>query len=319
MRGRQWLAVSFTVPDRRDPRRSHEELGMKLLVKFNLVLIIVFAIGIAATTFVLRDLLQRNARDEIYENAKLLIESALAVRSYTSANVAPLLETQIKYEFRPEMVSAFSAIELLKNLRVANPDYKQFLYREATLNPTNPANKAVDWESDIVNAFRNGVATSPMFGERDTPNGRMLYVAKPLKAGAACLRCHDTAELAPPTMIAKYGSAGGFGWKVNEIIGAQIVQIPETFALARAEVTFRVFMGSLLGVLLAVALTLNLLLWWMFIRPITKISALADSISLGAINAPDFVAGSRDEIGLLANALSRMRRSLVQAMSMLEA
>jgi protein-histidine pros-kinase len=292
---------------------------MKLLLKFNLVLIIVFAIGIAATTYVSRDLLQRNARDEIYENAKLLIESALAVRAYTSRHIAPLLETQIKYEFRPEMVSAYSAIELLKSLREANPDYKQFLYREATLNPTNPANRAVDWESDIVNSFRNGAVKAPLFGERDTPNGRMLYVAKPLTAGTACLRCHDTAELAPPTMIAKYGTAAGFGWKVGEIIGAQIIQIPETFALARAEVTFRVFMGSLLGVLLAVAVTLNGLLWWMFIRPITKISALADQISLGAINAPDFAAGSRDEIGMLANALSRMRRSLVQAMSMLEA
>ena len=292
---------------------------MKLLMKFNLVLIIVFAIGIAATTYVSRDLLQRNARDEIYENAKLLIESALAVRAYTSRHIAPLLETQIKYEFRPEMVSAYSAIELLKSLREANPDYRQFLYREATLNPTNPANRAVDWESDIVNSFRNGAVKPPLYGERDTPNGRMLYVAKPLTAGQACLRCHDTAELAPPTMIAKYGSAAGFGWKVGEIIGAQIIQIPETFALARAEVTFRVFMGSLLGVLLAVAVTLNLLLWWMFIRPITKISALADQISLGAITAPDFVAGSHDEIGMLANALSRMRRSLVQAMSMLEA
>jgi len=292
---------------------------MKLLMKFNLVLTIVFAIGIAATTYVSRDLLQRNARDEIYENAKLLIESALAVRAYTSKHIAPLLETQIKYEFRPEMVSAYSAIELLKSLREANPDYRQFLYREATLNPTNPANRAVDWESDIVNSFRNGAVKPPLFGERDTPNGRMLYVAKPLTAGQACLRCHDTAEIAPPTMIAKYGSAAGFGWKVGEIIGAQIIQIPETFALARAEVTFRVFMGSLLGVLLAVALTLNLLLWWMFIRPITKISALADQISLGAINAPDFAAGGRDEIGMLANALSRMRRSLVQAMSMLEA
>ncbi len=292
---------------------------MKLLLKFNLVLIIVFALGIAATTYVSRDLLQRNARDEIYENAKLLIESALAVRAYTSKHIAPLLETQIKYEFRPEMVSAYSAIELLKSLREANPDYKQFLYREATLNPTNPANRAVDWESDIVNSFRNGAVKPPLFGERDTPNGRMLYVAKPLTANQACLRCHDTADLAPPTMIAKYGSAAGFGWKVGEIIGAQIIQIPETFALARAEVTFRVFMGSLLGVLLAVAVTLNLLLWWMFIRPITKISALADQISLGAINAPDFATGSRDEIGMLANALSRMRRSLVQAMSMLEA
>jgi len=292
---------------------------MKLLLKFNLVLIIVFALGIAATTYVSRDLLQRNARDEIHENAKLLIESALAVRAYTSKHIAPLLETQIKYEFRPEMVSAYSAIELLKSLREANPDYKQFLYREATLNPTNPANRAVDWESDIVNSFRNGAVKPPLFGERDTPNGRMLYVAKPLTAGQACLRCHDTAELAPPTMIAKYGSAAGFGWKVGEIIGAQIIQIPETFALARAEVTFRVFMGSLLGVLLAVAVTLNGLLWWIFIRPITKISALADQISLGDINAPDFATGSRDEIGMLANALSRMRRSLVQAMSMLEA
>jgi len=72
-------------------------------------------------------------------------------------------------------------------------------------------------------------------------------------------------------------------------------------------------------VLLAIAVTLNLLLWWMVIRPITRISALADRISLGEIDAPDFVSRSRDEIGLLGNALSRMRRSLVQAMSMLGA
>ena len=293
---------------------------MKLLLKFNLVLTILFAIGIAATAHISRDLLQRNAREEIYANAKLLIDSALAVRDYTISNVAPLLETQIKYEFRPEMVSAFSANEVLRNLREANPEYKQFLYREATLNPTNPANKAVDWENDVVSAFRNGAVKPPLFGERDTPNGRMLFLAKPLKVGgAACLRCHDTAELAPPTMIAKYGSAGGFGWKVGEIIGAQIVQVPETFALGRAEATFRVFMTGLLGVLLAIALALNLLLWWMFIRPVTEISSLAEQISLGAVDAADFVARSRDEIGLLAMALSRMRRSLVQAMKMLEA
>lgn len=291
---------------------------MRLLVKFNLVLFILFAIGIAATAALSRDLLQRNAREEVYENAKLLIESALAVRDYTSRHIAPLLETQIKYEFRPEMVSAYSAIELLKNLREANPDYKQFQYREATLNPTNPVNRAVEWESDIVNSFRNGAVKAPLFGQRDTPNGRMLYVAKPLRANNACLRCHDTAELAPATMIAKYGTANGFGWKVNEIIGAQIVQIPETFALARADAAFRVFMGSLLGVLVAIALTMNGVLWWMFIRPITRISALADRISLGEIDAPDFTVRGRDEIGMLASALSRMRRSLVQAIHMLE-
>jgi protein-histidine pros-kinase len=291
---------------------------MKLLLKFNLVLIIVFAIGIAVTAAVSRDLLQRNAREEVYENARLLIDSALAVRTYTSRNIAPLLDTQLKYEFRPEMVSAFSAIEVLKILREANPEYQQLLYREATLNPTNPANKAVEWENDIVNGFRNGVVKSPFLGQRDTPNGRMFFVAKPLKVGGPCLLCHDTAERAPSTMIAKYGPANGFGWKVNEIVAAQIVQIPETFVLARAEATFRVFMGSVVGVLLAIAVTLNLLLWWMFIRPVTQISALADRISLGAVDAPDFVVRSNDEIGVLAKSLSRLRRSLVQAMGMLE-
>jgi protein-histidine pros-kinase len=292
---------------------------MKLLVKVNLALGVLFALGIGATAAVSRDLLQRNARAEVYENAKLLIENALAVRRYTSTHIAPLLETQIKYDFRPEMVSAYSALELLKNVREANAEYRQFQYREATLNPTNPANRAVQWESDIVNAFRNGAVASPMFGERDTPNGRMLYVAKPLKADGACLRCHDTAQDAPTTMVAKYGPANGFGWKVGEIIGAQIVQIPESFALARAETTFRVFMGSLVGVLLAMALMLNGLLWWLCIRPITRISSLADRISLGEIDAPDFQRASRDEIGQLASALSRLRQSLVHAIRMLEA
>ncbi|HTT13336.1 MAG TPA: DUF3365 domain-containing protein [Burkholderiaceae bacterium] len=292
---------------------------MKLIVKFNLVLFVLFALGIAAAAQITRDLLERNARAEVYENAKLLIDSALAVRDYTNNNVAPLLETQIKYEFRPEMVAAFSANQVLRNLREANPEYRQFLYREATLNPTNPANKAVDWENDIVSAFRNGAVNGLLSGERDTPNGPMLFVAKPLKVAATCLRCHNTAADAPPTQILKYGSAGGFGWKVGEIVAAQIIQVPKAVALARAEATFRVFMAALVSVLLVIGLTLNLLLWWMFIRPVTRISKLADRISLGEVDAPEFVARSRDEIGRLAESLSRMRRSLVQAIRMLEA
>lgn len=292
---------------------------MKLLVKFNLVLAVLFALAISAIALVSRDLLQRNARQEIYEAAKLLIDGALAVRDYTSTNIAPLLETQIHYEFRAEMVSAYSANEVLKKLREANPEYKQFLYREATLNPTNPANKAVDWEQDIVGGFRNGTTKSPFFGQRETPNGRMLFMAKPLRATAACMRCHDTAERAPRTMIAQYGPAAGFGWKVGEIIGAQIVQVPEAAAQARADAALRKLMASLAGVLLAIGAALNLLLWRMFIHPVTQISALADKISLGDVKAADFEARTRDEIGALATALSRMRRSLQQAMKMLEA
>lgn len=292
---------------------------MKLLLKFNLVLLALFACAIGAAGAISWDLMQRNAREEVYYNAKLLIDSASSVRKYTLDRIYPLLLTQVKYEFRPEMVSAFSAIEVLKGLRNANDEYRQFLYREPALNPTNLEDRAVDWEADIITQFRNGTVKSPLSGERDTPNGRMLFVAKPLKASAGCLTCHDTADRAPATMVAVYGPTNGFGWKLDQIVAAQIVQVPVAVAQTRAESTFRALMISLVALLITVVIALDLLLWWMFIRPVTRISALADRISLGAVDAPDFVAHSRDEIGSLAESLSRMRQSLVQAMKMLDA
>jgi HAMP domain-containing protein len=291
---------------------------MKLLLKLNLVLLALWVAAMAAIATIGWDLLQRNAREEVLHSARLLIDSASAVRKYTLDRIYPLLLTQAKYEFRPEMVSAFSAIEVLKILRTADAEYKQFLYREPALNPTNPADRAVDWESDLINQFRGGNLASPASGERATPGGRMLYVAKPIKATVGCLFCHDTPDKAPPTMVAIYGPNNGFGWKVDEIVAAQIVQVPLAVAEARAQHTFRVFM-ALTGTVFAVgALVLNLVLWHMFVRPVTRISALADRVSLGEVDAPDFHVKSRDEIGTLAASFARMRASLMQAIKMLE-
>jgi HAMP domain-containing protein len=101
-------------------------------------------------------------------------------------------------------------------------------------------------------------------------------------------------------------------------VGAQIVAVPMALPLARAEQTFQVFMGSLVGIFLAIALALNGMLWALVIRPITRLSKLADQVSLGDMEAPEFQAASKDEIGVLAESLARMRRSLEQALQMLE-
>jgi HAMP domain-containing protein len=292
---------------------------MKLLVKFNLVFVLLFVVGLGACGYISWNLLQRNAREEVYDSAKLVMDNALAVRTYTSEHIRPLLETQMKYEFRPEMISAYSARKVLLNLTDKNPEYKEFQYREPTLNPTNPEDRAVDWESDLINQFRTGTVKGTLAGERETPVGRVLYLAKPLVVGAAaCLTCHDTAQSAPPTMIEKYGTANGFGWKVNDIVGAQVVQVPVAVPLARARNAFKVFMGSLAAVLVAIGMILNLMLWLLIIRPVTRISALADRISLGALDAPDFAIAGHDEIRTLAESLSRMRKSMVQALKLLE-
>ena len=288
---------------------------MKLLLKFNLVFVALFLLGIAASGYISWQLLQKNAQEEIAENARLIMSAALAVRSYTNTQIKPLLQTQMVYKFLPQSVPAYSATEVLDELRKKYPNYA---YKEAMLNPTNPRDRAIEWEADIVNQFRNGSAKE-LYGVRDTPTGSSLYFARPMTiTDRACLTCHSTVDVAPRTMVDVYGPANGFGWNFMETVGAQVVSVPTDVPLSRAKKAFVTFMGSLVGVLVVIGLILNVLLWWMFIRPVKRISALADQISMGNLEAPDFAVRSRDEIRTLAESLTRMRKSLVQAIKMLE-
>jgi protein-histidine pros-kinase len=245
-----------------------------------------------------------------------MMEAAVAVRSYTSAQINPLLKTQMKYSFLPQSVPAYSANEYFKQLRKKFPDYT---YKEATLNPTNPINRATDWEADIVNNFRQSPGQTEMVGERDTPNGRALYIARPLKVkDASCLECHDTAETAPRTVIERYGADNGFGWKVNDILTAQIVTAPMQLPLQRAKTAFIAFMGSLAVIFAMIFLALNAMLILLVIRPVKRLSKMADEVSLGNMEVPEFQISGKDEIAKLAESFSRMRKSLVQAIKMLE-
>ena len=289
---------------------------MKLIWKFNLVLLGIFLLGFAITGYVSYNALQANAREEIVQNARLMMEAALSSRNYTTTQVKPLLETQLKYTFLPQSVPAYAATEQFSELRTKHPDYA---YKEATLNPSNPRNRATDWEADIVNVFRQTPSTAEMVGERDTPTGRSLYLARPIQIKSkTCLDCHSTVEAAPRTMIALYGNANGFGWKMEEIIGAQIVSVPMAVPIQRANQTFKAFMGSIALVFLSIFVLLNVMLYTMVIRRVTRLAGIADQTSLGNMEAGEFRSRSKDEIGVLTEAMGRMKASLVQAMKMLE-
>jgi HAMP domain-containing protein len=289
---------------------------MKLLVKFNLIYVLVMALGVGVSGYLTRSLLVKNAQEEVLNHARLMIAKANAVRSYTSGQITKLLETQMKYEFLPQSVPSYSAVEVLSSLQKSYPDY---LYKEATLNPTNPRDRAAGWEVDVVNQFRSNGELKEVVGERDTPGGRSMFLATPLKiTNPACLQCHSSVEAAPKTMVDKYGPANGFGWNLNETIGAQVISVPLSVPLQRAEQSFNVFIGSLIGVFVVVGIVLNLMIWLVVVRPVTLLSELADRVSQGDLNAPDFPGRSGDEIGVLAQSFSRMRTSVVQAMKMLE-
>jgi HAMP domain-containing protein len=291
---------------------------MKLLVKFSLIIGLVFGLGLGVVAYLGSDMLDRNARDQVRRSAQLMMDGASAIRHYTTGHVKPAIDSKGDRDgaFQAASVPAFAATEVFNKLRESYPDYS---YKEATLNPTNLRDRAMDWEADVIRVFRDRPSedTTPIFGERATPTGTSVYLAKPLRAGKSCLQCHSTPDVAPASMVKLYGTANGFGWKENEVVGAQIVSVPATLAKQMAERTFRLFLVTLIGVGVATWLAVLILLYFAVIRPVKRFAASADRISQGAQEEPEFPVRGRDEIAMLAGAFNRMHRSLDSAMRML--
>ena len=285
---------------------------MGLRLKFNLALLIVFAVGFAASAYVSYNLLQRNAREEVLRNAGLMMEAALSMRAYTVGHVRDRL-VQKEDEFLPESVPAFAATEMMNQLRKKYADY---VYKEAALNPTNPRDKADGWEATIVNEFRGDSALTEHSGVRDGGSGPSLFLARPFRIkDPACLACHSTPEAAPVSMVKLYGTDKGFGWNLNEVIGAQIVSVPMSLPIANANHAFRTFMLSLTAVFGAIFVILNLMLYFLIVRPVRRVAAAADRLSLGRTSTDDdahleLPEGGKDEVGMLARSFNRMRRDL---------
>ena len=287
---------------------------MGLRTKFNLMLAAVALVGLALLAAVLTPILDGQARDEVVQRSQIMMEAAAGVRKYTAEQVAPLLEPRMANTFHPQAVSAFAAGKTFDVLHAKYPDYA---YREPALNPTNPMDRATDWEADIIEGFRSHPQLAETVVERDTPTGRSLVLARPLVATAECLTCHSTPAAAPKSMIAIYGPDHGFGWQPNEIVAAQVVSVPMAVAFAQADQARLVFLACYAGVFALLFALLNLLLNAMVLTPIDRMAKTAEAVSLGKLETPEYVRAGADQIAKLSVALNRLRRSLQEALRML--
>jgi hypothetical protein len=154
-------------------------------------------------------------------------------------------------EFFPQSIPFYASTETFNYFRTEYPAYS---YKEAALNPTNPRDRTVDWEADVVNIFRNEPAKKEVVGHRETPEGPSLYFCVPIQVDdESCLICHSTPEKAPVEMVKLYGTTNGFGWKPNEVIGAQIISVPERLAdesAANTLKTIMIWLAAVCGVIL---------------------------------------------------------------------
>ena len=287
---------------------------MKLIVAFNIGAGVILAGATLGLGILTSRLLHDTAKRNVVKQAQLMLDSAVATRAYTSAEIVPLLNAHIQSEFLPQSIPFYAATQNFLRLREQHP---QYAYKEATLNPTNPRDRAMDWEADLIQQFRNDATLKQLLGERDTPTGRAIYLARPIRAAAECMECHGLAESAPKTLLSRYGANNGFGWAVDEVVGTQVVSVPASGAEDDAYRAWVDIMAVIVAVFVVLWASLNTALFLLVIRPIGRMTAIVDAISTGN-PVEDFPRQPVADLSALSRAFERMRTSLEKAMKMID-
>ncbi|MGA2637637.1 Tll0287-like domain-containing protein [Methylocella sp.] len=291
---------------------------LHFVAKFNMFCLPIAIAAFCAASYVWLQL-SANAEQEVTDKARVMLETARALRTYTTTEIAPLLgrqQAQIEHgsesvrqildirlpaamqkallqlptaheqqalqaasqrlveaarqerpeaperRFLPEAIPFYAATEAFNFFRQQYPDYA---YKEAALNPTNPRDRTSDWEADLVEMFRNNASRTEFVGRRETPGGSALYISTPIRVDdGSCLTCHGAAESAPPELVKQYGAANGFGWRLNDVIGTQIVSVPAQLAENRAAAAQRTIMIWLAGVFAGLLLLINIVAFMFF-------------------------------------------------------
>jgi hypothetical protein len=189
----------------------------------------------------------RNARDR--QTLQILSEQIVQ-------NVRQQPRSVPEPEFAAQSIPFYAATEAFNYFRKRYPEYS---YKEATLNPTNPRDRTLEWEADIVNIFNRTPAKADLVGTRQTPEGPSLYYCAPIRVdNQSCLSCHGSAEDAPKEMTKIYGKDNGFGWKLNDIIGAQIVSVPARLVNESADAAVKRVLYWIAGGYAVVFIAVNL-------------------------------------------------------------
>lgn len=291
--------------------------------QFTKMLTIIFVVGILTSGLILSAAIRQKVEGQTIQQAEILIQTMNAVRTYTSSKVNPQLADKLAESstFIPETVPAYSAREVFEEFR-SEDTYKDFLYKEATLNPTNPKDQADKFETQIINRFRENVELNKLKGYRTVDGQKRLYISRPLTVtNESCLECHGSPSAAPDSMIATYGSENGFGWKLGETIAAQTVYLPSSQVSAEGNRHLLLVVAIFSGVFAVVISVISRLLKTTVIHPLGQLNKLIRDISLGQrvtlsdpaneSTALSSLIARTDEPGQLARAFEHMANEVV--------
>ncbi len=253
---------------------------------------------------------KKAAISEAKSKSQLLLNYVHSTRKYLKNVQRPLVKELIeKDRFYPELMSGF--VVARGTFDIFKKDLPNYRFKQATLDPLHMENKADEDEIVLINEFR----VSPTINQKEgtiTKSGEQLYyIAQPIRIeDKKCLICHGDPGDAPKDQVEIYGTTNGYYWNMGDTVAAFMVYVPVQEALDAAlrSTTQIVMLGG--GFLAIVLVSIWLLLDRKVVAPIISLSRRTNEISLGKNLDKSIAANSKDEIGILSEAIDRLRESI---------
>jgi len=171
-------------------------------------------------------------------------------------------------------------------------------FRVTSLKPVNPDNAPDEFERAGLFSFEKGQKEIVSIVAGDS--GRLLRYMVPLSVEESCLACH--AE---------------HGYQIGDARGALSLEIPVSWADKAISANNRLLMAIGFITIMATALTIFLLINFLVVRRLDRLSIAMDSFPDKDLAESDLPVGS-DEVGTLAANFADLARRLVSSQSELE-
>lgn len=279
-----------------------------LLIIGLLSLLAIILVGVASYRFSIE-----NSTTEAKAKGALVFDFLEASRQHFRDKQKPKIEkllndTGESDNLPAELVSGFALTRgVWEEFSKKNP---QYIFKQATVDPLVPANKADTEDMKIISLFQKDPGKKELEGQTVREGKSFYYFAQKVPVTKGCLSCHGLPENAPKWQKKIYGTEHGYNWKEGDIVSAYIVYIPLQAALAVAQKNslYLIAIGASLIVFLM------LVIWLSFkkyvINPLGTLEKRATEISLGKNLDTPIEVKSNDEIGTLGHAVDRLRISV---------
>lgn len=270
--------------------------------------------------------LRQYAIQEAEEKAKLILQEKQATIKYVIKDLRPGLFKLIKENevplsyFEPSWMSATYINRVLMQY-FNNSVFREYYYKNATVNARSPENEADQYEKAFLEKVRNNNETGS-WSDIVNFEGKPFFIymqPNSAKFSEGCMRCHSIPENAPTGLISLYGSERSFHKKIGEVPSVLSLRIPlaEVYAsINTLTIALSLFICAILSIIFFVQ--------WLFVKktlivPIKTITAKSSSIAndeklLGEnISIP-----GNNELAEMAHAFSDMSQKLARSKDKLE-